>query len=170
MAASGGYMMACVADKILAAPFSIVGSIGVLAQIPNFNKILKKNDRDYEQITAGDYKRTLTLFGENTEEGKKKFQEQIQQTHNLFKKHVKTNRPQLDIDKVANGEHWLATEAIDINLVDELMTSDDYLLQLSEKAKIIEVKFKDKKKTIKDKLMVSIDEIKQKIVAPHFFS
>ena len=85
VAASGGYMMACVADEILAAPFAIVGSIGVIAQIPNFNKILKKNDVEFEQITAGEFKRTLTLFGENTDKAREKFREEIEQTHDLFK-------------------------------------------------------------------------------------
>jgi serine protease SohB len=129
VAASGGYLMACIANKILAAPFAIVGSIGVVAQMPNFNKWLKKHHIDFEQITAGDYKRTLSLFGENTEAGRKKFTEDLQLIHDNFKHHVITYRPQLDIEKVATGEHWLARDAMHLGLVDELKTSDDYILE-----------------------------------------
>ena len=84
VAASGGYMMAVVADKIIAAPFAVLGSIGVLAQVPNFHRLLKKHDVDFEMLTAGKYKRTLTMFGENTDKGREKFQEDIEDTHVLF--------------------------------------------------------------------------------------
>lgn len=118
VAASGGYMMACVANEIIAAPFAIVGSIGVVAQLPNFNKLLKKHDIDYEQHTAGDFKRTLTVFGENTEEGRAKFQQELEETHVLFKEFVSQYRPTLDIAKVATGEHWYGKQALDLGLVD----------------------------------------------------
>ncbi|MGK3627588.1 protease SohB, partial [Acinetobacter sp. A11] len=75
VAASGGYMMACIANEIIAAPFAIVGSIGVVAQVPNFNRLLKEHNVDFELYTAGQYKRTVTMFGENTPEGKAKFEE-----------------------------------------------------------------------------------------------
>ncbi len=127
IAASGGYLMACVADKIVAAPFAIIGSIGVVAQIPNFNKVLKRNNIDYEQITAGKYKRTLTLFGENTEEGRSKFQADIDRTHKIFQEFVLKKRPSLDLDKVATGEFWQAITAKELNLVDELATSDEVI-------------------------------------------
>lgn len=120
VAASGGYMMACVANTIYAAPFAIVGSIGVVAQIPNFNRLLKKHDIDYEQHTAGDFKRTLTLFGENTDEGRQKFQEELEETHVLFKAFISKYRPTLDIAKVATGEHWYGQQALDLGLVDGL--------------------------------------------------
>lgn len=132
VAASGGYMMACLADKIIAAPFAIIGSIGVLAQVPNFNKILKKNDIDYYQVTAGKYKRTLTLFGEVSDEGLSKFSEDIESTHTLFKDHVHSYRPQLDMDKVATGEYWYGTKAKELALIDSLSTSDDHLFQLAK--------------------------------------
>ena len=106
VAASGGYMMACVADRIIAAPFAIIGSIGVVAQVPNFNRLLKRNDIDVELHTAGEYKRTLTLFGENTEQGRNKFREDLNETHQLFKSFVQQMRPVLDIDRVATGEYW----------------------------------------------------------------
>lgn len=129
VAASGGYLMACVANTILAAPFAIIGSIGVVGQIPNFHRWLKKHDIDVELLTAGEYKRTLTLFGENTEAGRKKFQEDLEKIHEAFRAYVVANRSQLDIDKVSTGEHWLATDAFDLRLVDKLITSDDYLME-----------------------------------------
>ncbi len=152
VAASGGYMMACVADKIIAAPFAIIGSIGVLAQIPNFHRLLKKMDIDFEQITAGDYKRTLTLFGENTEKDREKFKEELEDTHHLFKEFVKDNREQVDIDKIATGEHWYGKRAIDLNLVDELITSDDYLSSAAMDADIFEVTY-ERKKPVTEKLI-----------------
>ena len=133
IAASGGYMMACVADKILAAPFAVVGSIGVVSQMPNFNKWLKKHDIDYEMFTAGEYKRTVTMFGENDDEDRAKYTEELEQTHELFKHFVTTYRPKLDLAKVANGDHWYGEDALKLNLVDELSTSDAYLLQQMEK-------------------------------------
>jgi serine protease SohB len=129
IAASGGYLMSCVANRIVAAPFSIIGSIGVVAQLPNFHRWLKKNDIDVELITAGEYKRTLTFLGENTEKGRKKFQEDLEKIHEAFRDYVFTHRKQLDIDKVSTGEHWLAVDAFDLRLVDALKTSDDYLTE-----------------------------------------
>lgn len=144
-AASGGYMMAAVADKILSAPFAIVGSIGVIAQIPNFHRLLKKNDIEFEQIMAGQYKRTLTLFGENTEEGREKLQEEVNETHELFKAFVAENRPIVDINKVATGEHWYGQKALELKLVDGIETSDDYLLTASKSADIYELWYSSKK-------------------------
>ena len=155
VAASGGYMMACVADEILAAPFAIVGSIGVIAQIPNFNKILKKNDVDLEQITAGEFKRTLTLFGENTDKAREKFRDEIEETHGLFKTFVSTQRPSLNIDLVATGEHWFATQAIDKGLIDVIKTSDDALLEQQSERQIYKVKYKVKK-GLSDKLALGL--------------
>ncbi len=151
VAASGGYMMACVADNIIAAPFAIIGSIGVLAQIPNFHRLLKKMDVDFEQITAGDYKRTLTLFGENTDKDREKFKEELEDTHRLFKEFVKSSRDKVDIDKIATGEHWYGKRAIDLNLVDELITSDDYLSAAAKEADIFEVKY-ERKKPVTEKI------------------
>lgn len=136
VAASGGYMMACIGDKIISAPFAILGSIGVVAQLPNVNRLLKKHDIDFEVLTAGEYKRTLTVFGENTEKGREKFQQDLDITHALFKNFVANYRPQLAIDEVATGEIWLGVAALDKQLVDELKTSDEYI---GEKAKTAEV-------------------------------
>jgi serine protease SohB len=145
VAASGGYLMACVADRIIAAPFAILGSIGVIAQLPNFNRLLKKHDIDYEQFMAGEYKRTVTLFGENTDKGRHKFQEEIEATHALFKDFVRNHRPQLDLDQVATGEYWYGTRALEHRLADELRTSDDYLLDASAGAEVYEVTYTGKK-------------------------
>ena len=139
VAASGGYMMACVADRIIAAPFAILGSIGVIAQLPNFNRLLKKHDVDFEQFMAGEHKRTVTLFGENTDKGRQKFQEEIEDIHSLFKDFVKNHRPQVDLERVATGEHWFGARALDCRLVDELRTSDDYLLDASAGADLYEI-------------------------------
>ena len=144
VAASGGYMMASVADKIVAAPFAIIGSIGVVAQVPNLHRFLKKHNIDFEQITAGEYKRTLSVFGENTKQGRKKAQEEVEDIHKYFKELIEKNRPYVDINDVATGEYWLASHAKDFKLVDELVTSDDYLLQASNDKDIFEVKFKIK--------------------------
>ena len=144
VAASGGYMMACVGNRIISAPFAIIGSIGVLAQIPNFHRVLEKNDIDFEQLYAGEYKRTLTLFGENTDKGRAKMQEDLEDTHRLFKEYVKARRPSLDIDKVATGEHWLGTRALELGLVDALQTSDDYLMSAREDADIIHLEYTEK--------------------------
>lgn len=130
VAASGGYMMACIGSEIIAAPFAVVGSIGVVAQVPNFNRLLKEHHVDFELYTAGQFKRTVTMFGENTPEGKAKFEEELQQTHELFKHFVEKYRPQLNMEKVATGEHWYGRDALDLNLVDKLQTSDEYLLGL----------------------------------------
>ncbi len=145
VAASGGYMMACVANKIIAAPFAILGSIGVVAQLPNFHKLLKKNDIDYEMFTAGEYKRTVTMFGENTDKGRTKFVEELEDTHVLFKEFVSEHRPQVDIAKVATGEVWFGLRAKSVNLIDELQTSDEYLFSQVENADIYEVEFTFKK-------------------------
>jgi len=145
VAASGGYMMACVGSRILAAPFAIIGSIGVIAQLPNFHKVLKKHDIDFEQFTAGEFKRTVTMFGENTREAKSKFREEIEDIHLLFKDFIVQHRPSVDIVKVSTGESWPGTRALQNNLVDELKTSDDYLLENSQHADIFEVSYTTKK-------------------------
>ncbi|MAE40269.1 protease SohB [Psychrobacter submarinus] len=154
IAASGGYMMACVADKIIAAPFAVIGSIGVVSQLPNFNKLLKKNDVDYEMFTAGDYKRTVTVFGENDDEDRAKYQQELEQTHDLFKHFVTTYRSELDLNKVANGEHWYGEDAVKLNLVDKLQTSDSYILQLMEDNEVYALHSRQKP-TLAEKLGLS---------------
>ena len=151
VAASGGYMMACVADNIIAAPFAVVGSIGVVSQLPNFHKWLKKHDVDYEMFTAGDYKRTVTMFGENDDEDRAKYQSEIEQTHQLFKHFVTTYRPQLDLDKVATGEHWYGEDALKLKLVDTLQTSDSYILSRMASNQVYAL-YSQKKPTLAEKL------------------
>ncbi|MDM9653581.1 protease SohB [Pseudomonas wenzhouensis] len=145
VAASGGYMMACIGQKILSAPFAILGSIGVVAQLPNVHRLLKKHEIDFEVLTAGEYKRTLTVFGENTEKGREKFQEDLETTHELFKGFVARYRPQLDINAIATGEVWLGMAAQERLLVDELKTSDQYLAERAAEAELFHLHFAHKK-------------------------
>ncbi|WP_018716565.1 protease SohB [Arhodomonas aquaeolei] len=139
IAASGGYLMAAVADHIVAAPFAIVGSIGVVAQLPNLHRLLKRHDVDYELHTAGEYKRTLSVFGENTDAGRAKFREELDAVHGLFKQHIARYRPGLDIARVATGEYWLGSQARELGLVDAVGTSDDLLLERAERMELIEL-------------------------------
>ncbi|ELZ1260289.1 protease SohB [Vibrio fluvialis] len=146
VAASGGYMMACIADKIVSAPFAIVGSIGVVAQLPNFNKLLKKHDIEFEQLTAGEYKRTLTMFGENSDKAREKFKEELEETHVLFKDFIREHRPDLDLEKVATGEHWFGTQAKALGLVDEIKTSDDLIVDACKNKTVLALHYVQKKK------------------------
>ncbi|VFP87952.1 protease SohB [Candidatus Erwinia haradaeae] len=152
IATSGGYMMACVASHIIAAPFSLIGSIGVVAQIPNFNRLLKRNEIDLELHTAGKYKRTLTLFGENSEEGREKFREDLNQTYLLFKQFVHEMRPKLDIETVSNGAHWYGTQALEKGLIDEISTSDDLIINKMTQYQILSVCYTRHQRVI-DRLM-----------------
>lgn len=145
IAASGGYMMACVADKIVAAPFSIIGSVGVVAQITNIHKLLKKYDIDVDIMTAGKYKRTVTVLGENTEEGKEKFKEELKETHKLFQEFISKNRPKLDVESVSTGEVWYGIRALELNLIDEIMTSDEYILKATNDKEVYMIEYVQKK-------------------------
>jgi len=158
VAASGGYMMACIGDKILAAPFAILGSIGVVAQLPNFNRLLKKHDVDFEMHTAGQYKRTLTIFGENTQESRTKFQQDLELIHTQFKAFVAEFRPKLNIEQVATGETWLGMQALENKLIDEISTSDAYLINRSKEANLLHVKY-SKKKKLAERLGLSVSNM-----------
>mgnify|MGYP003635762563 CR=1 FL=1 len=151
VAASGGYMMACIADRILVAPFAMLGSIGVVAQLPNFNRLLKKHDVDFEMLTAGEYKRTLTVFGENSDKAREKFQEDLENIHQLFKRFVSDYRPSLDIEAVATGEVWFGSEALDKQLADEVKTSDQYLSERVREADVFELNYEQRKR-LQDRL------------------
>ncbi len=156
IAASGGYLMACVANRILAAPFAVLGSIGVLAQVPNFNRLLSEKGVDFEQFKGGEFKRTVTLFGKISDADRAKFSQEIEDTHALFKEFVASQRPVLDMSRVATGEHWYGKRALDLKLCDELKTSDDYLLERSEKTRVFEVKYVTKK-GLSRKLAAAVD-------------
>ena len=147
VAASGGYMMACLADRLVAAPFAIIGSIGVLVQLPNFHRVLKKYDVDYEIISAGEYKRTLTHFGEITNKGKDKVKEDVENIHQIFKDWVKTYRPSVEIDTIATGETWVGSQAKDRYMVDDIKTSDECVIEACETSDVYEIKFEIKKLT-----------------------
>lgn len=144
VAASGGYLMASVAHKILAAPFAIVGSIGVVAEMPNFHKVLEKYNIDYEQFTAGEYKRTVSMFGENSEAAKEKFRAELNEIHHIFKDFVQQYRPQLEIEQIATGEYWLAVKALELGLVDELKTSDSYILESMKNKNVYTIQYVEK--------------------------
>lgn len=158
VAASGGYLMACVADHILAAPFAIIGSIGVVMQIPNFHRLLKKHHVDYETLTSGEYKRTLTIFGENTDKGRKKCQEELEDVHRIFKQHIAEYRTQVNVDAIGTGEHWLAKKALELELIDGLMTSDDYLMRCCQDNDVYEVSY-EKKKKLMEKLSIGLSKV-----------
>ena len=148
VAASGGYLMACVANRIIAAPFAVIGSIGVLAELPNFHRLLESKGIDFELHTAGEHKRTLTLFGENTDEGRAKLREQLEETHALFKAFIREHRASVDVDKVATGEYWHGEQAVALGLVDALQTSDDYLLDARERAELFRLRYQTKKRPL----------------------
>lgn len=152
VAASGGYMMACVADRIISAPFAIIGSIGVVAEFPNFNNLLQNLGIDYKQYTAGKFKRTVSSMGRITEEGEKKFSEDLSEMHELFQTHVSTHRPNLDMDQVATGEHWQAITAIKYGLIDEVLTSEEFILKHMNSAEIILIQYVGDKKNWVEKL------------------
>ena len=158
IAASGGYLMACVADRIIAAPFAVLGSIGVLAELPNFHRLLDRYGVDFELHTAGEYKRTLTLFGENTEEGRRKLRDQLEETHRLFKAFVAEYRPALDLERVATGDYWHGQRAVELGLVDTIQTSDDFLLAESARKDLLKLKYRVRKKPI-ERLLASIQGV-----------
>lgn len=162
VAASGGYLMASVANKIYAAPFAIIGSIGVIAQLPNFNRLLDNYGVDFEQITAGQYKRNVTMFGKNTDEDREKLKDQLEEIHELFKSSVNEYRPQLDLERVATGEHWYGSKALELGLIDEIKTSDELLIEMAKKYEIFSVKLKVKK-PLKKRLLSNIDSLLEKV-------
>jgi serine protease SohB len=139
VAASGGYLMACQADRVIAAPFAVIGSIGVVTPVPNLHRLLEKHGVDYEEFTAGEFKRTVSLLGKISDKGREKLQEQLEETHALFKEAVAANRQSLHIEEVATGEYWFGTRAKELALVDELMTSDDYILSRIPDARVLQV-------------------------------
>jgi len=164
VAASGGYLMACVASKIYVAPFAILGSIGVLAQIPNFNRLLDSHGVDFEQVTAGKYKRTVTMFGENTDEDRAKLKEELEDVHALFKAAVSKYRPDLDLDKVATGEHWYGTTALELGLADEIKTSDEFLIERAADRDLYQLTYRIKQ-PLQKRLMANIDSTLEKVDA-----
>ena len=155
VAASGGYMMACAADRIVAAPFAVVGSIGVVAPVPNLHRLLKKNEIDFEEMTAGEWKRSVSVLGEITPAGREHFRGKLDATHGAFKHFVQQCRANVDIDQVANGDHWLASEALALGLVDQLSTGDDYLFRARESARLFEVST-EARKTLMQQILSGI--------------
>jgi serine protease SohB len=155
VAASGGYMMACVADRIVAAPFAVLGSIGVLAQLPNFHRMLKEHGVDFELFKGGRFKRTVTMFGDNTDADRAKFQEEIDEIHTLFREFVAEQRPSLDIEAVGTGEHWFGRDALKLGLCDELGTSDDWLMRRREDSDLLQISYR-RRRSLPERLGQSI--------------
>ncbi len=162
VAASGGYLMACVGERIYAAPFAILGSIGVIAQLPNFNRMLESHGVDFEQITAGEYKRSVTMFGKNTDEDRARLKEQLEDVHRLFKDVVAKYRPSLDLKKVATGEHWYGNSALELGLADEIKTSDELLAELAEERDLYRVSYRIKQ-PLQKRLMASVDQVLERL-------
>ena len=155
VAASGGYMMSAVANTIISSPFAIVGSIGVVGTVPNIKDLLTKNGINVEMHTSGEYKRTLTSVGENTEEGREKFKEDLKNIHKLFKQHILNYRPELDMSKVGTGEYWFAKDALELGLVDKIQTYDDYIInKINDDFDVYEISYviKKEKGFLKSKL------------------
>jgi serine protease SohB len=158
VAASGGYLMACVADHVLAAPFAIIGSVGVIAQLPNFHRLLEEHGVDFEQLTAGKYKRTLTLFGKNTDEGREKLREELEEVHELFKAQIREYRPQVDVEQIATGEHWYGMRALELKLVDELRTSDDFLIEAAKDRDLYHIAYK-RKRSLPERILAGAESL-----------
>jgi serine protease SohB len=132
-AASGGYLMSLPANRIVAAPFAFVGSVGVVAYSPNIHRLLKKHDIEPRLFTAGEFKRTVTLIGDDDEEAKQHFQHQLESLHGLFLAAVKKYRTGANFEKIGTGDHWTAEESQtqNLGLVDHIATSREYLLKLN---------------------------------------
>jgi serine protease SohB len=162
VAASGGYLMACVADRLIAAPFAIIGSIGVLAQLPNFHRLLEDKGVDFEQVTAGRYKRTLTLFGKNTDEGREKLRQEVEDVHELFKAQIHAYRPQVDLERVATGEHWHGIRALELKLVDELRTSDDVLLDAAKERDLYHLAYK-RRRALSERVLGGVESVLERL-------
>ncbi len=162
VAASGGYLMACVADRLIAAPFAIIGSIGVVAQLPNFHRLLEEKGVDYEQVTAGRYKRTLTMFGKNTDEGREKLRQEIEDVHELFKAQIHEYRPQVDVERVATGEYWHGIRALELKLVDELRTSDDVLIDAVKERDLYEVAYK-RRRALSERMLGGVESVLERL-------
>ena len=158
VAASGGYLMACVADRIMVAPFAIIGSIGVIAQLPNFHRFLEEKGVDFEQVTAGRYKRTLTMFWKNTDEGREKIKEELEDVHELFKNQISEHRPQIDLGEVATGEHWYGVRALSLNLVDEIRTSDDFLIEAANSSDLYSVAYR-RRRSLPERFLAGVESL-----------
>jgi len=164
VAASGGYLMAAVAHEIIAAPFAVVGSIGVVAQVPNIHRLLKKHDVDYEEVTSGKFKRSISYLGKITDEGREHFEKKIGDTHELFKSFVKESRPQLDLEEVGNGDHWYGSEALKLGLIDRIQTSDDFIMESLHSKHVIQIKTPESKNLVKKFASAAIE----KAMAPFY--
>lgn len=168
VAASGGYWMACVADLVISAPYAIVGSIGVVAEFPNFNNFMENLGVNYKQYTAGKFKRTVSTMAKITEEGEAKFKEDLEEMHDLFKDHVSSCRPELDIEKVATGEHWTGLKAKELNLVDEIMTSEEFVIDSMKNFEVVQIRYVGHRKNFADRLACKVATLFNKVALKMF--
>ncbi|KAL7534110.1 hypothetical protein ACHAWF_004724 [Thalassiosira exigua] len=106
--------------------------IGVISEIPNAYDRLKKEGIEFQTVTAGKYKRTVTPTKKVTKEDLAKSTEDIQEIFDLFKSFVASQRPQLDIEDVATGDTWFGEDALEKGLCDELAAADDVLLEFAD--------------------------------------
>lgn len=148
-------MMAAVADRIVASRFALLGSIGVISSFPNYSERLSREGLSMEDITAGEYKRTLTPYKTPTDADRLKVQQDVDQILQLFKSFLSAHRPTLDVDRVATGEVWYGPDALAKGLVDELGTSDEYILkQYRDGAQVFSVKLVQRKQSWREALEV----------------
>jgi serine protease SohB len=151
-----GILMACVADEIIAAPFAIIGSVGVVSEFPNFFSFMRNLGIDYKQYTAGKYKRTVSPLGEITDEGEEKFKEDLVEMYDLFRDHVSSHRENLDMDVIATGEHWQGIKALELGLVDKIETAEEYILDRLTSFEFAKITYVGDRKTLAEKIGASL--------------
>ena len=122
---------------------------------------------DFEQVTAGKYKRNVTMFGKNTDEDRAKLKEELEEVHGLFKSAVSRYRPDMDLESIATGEHWYGTRAVELGLADSLQTSDELLAELAAEHDIYQVTYKVKQ-PFQKRLMANVDSAIEKFDATSF--
>ncbi len=138
--ASGGYLMALPADRILAGPFAIVGSVGVVAGIPNVKRLLEEKGVSYRLFVAGDKKRVVHFADDDGPEVREYMDEKLAGIHTQFLQAVEKHRgDRVKLDEVRSGDHWSAEESVEkgLGLVDELQTSAEYLLERNREVALV---------------------------------
>lgn len=127
VAASGGYYIACGADKILTNPGTVTGSIGVIAQFVNYKELLEWAKVDVEVLKSGKFKDSGSPLKDLTPEERAYLQSTIDDVHNQFKKAVGDTRklkPE-EVNAIADGRIFTGQQAVDLKLVDEIGTMND---------------------------------------------
>ncbi|KZX82185.1 hypothetical protein A3715_00045, partial [Oleiphilus sp. HI0009] len=151
IATSGGYMMAAVGDRIIASPTSMLGSIGVIMEVPNFYNLLDRAGVQFHQFTAGKHKRLVSMTNKIGDAAKDQINQDLEKSHELFKNHVHTYRNSVNLESVSHGDVWSAKYCLDNKLVDDLMTSEAYLFDRASRANIFHISW-DVERSFSDKL------------------